>query len=62
MDPELFLEMANQVTKLRMYPYFDVAHCVVTCLYVREDLAAGECGRRRGTRAALDARPDGDWR
>jgi len=41
MDPEAFLEMANQVTKLKMYPYFDIAHCVICCLYVREDLGAG---------------------
>jgi hypothetical protein len=42
MDPEMFLELANQVTKLRMYPYFDVAHCVISCLYMREDLSTGE--------------------
>ncbi|MCL4133680.1 UNVERIFIED_CONTAM: hypothetical protein GTU68_065028 [Idotea baltica] len=41
MDPEAFLEMANQVTKLKMYPYFDIAHCVICCLYVREDLGSG---------------------
>ncbi|CAG2115596.1 unnamed protein product [Medioppia subpectinata] len=41
MDPEAFLEMANQVTKLRMYPYFEVAHAVISCLYIREDLSAG---------------------
>lgn len=41
MDPESFLEMANQVTKLKMFPYFEIAHCVITCLYMREDLAAG---------------------
>jgi hypothetical protein len=42
MDPESFLEMANQVTKLKMYPYFDVAHAVISCLYMREDLSSGE--------------------
>nr|XP_027227069.1 trimeric intracellular cation channel type 1B.1-like [Penaeus vannamei] len=41
MDPEAFLEMANQVTKLKMFPYFDVAHCALCCLYVREDLGTG---------------------
>jgi len=41
MDPEAFLEMANQVTKLKMFPYFDIAHCVLCCLYVREDLGTG---------------------
>ncbi|KAL1429255.1 hypothetical protein MTO96_016470 [Rhipicephalus appendiculatus] len=41
MDPEMFLDVANQVAKLKMYPYFDIAHCVITCLYLREDLGAG---------------------
>jgi len=41
MDPETFLEMANQVTKLKMYPYFDLAHAAICCLAVREDLASG---------------------
>ena len=34
--------MANQVTKLKMYPYFDIAHAVISCLYMREDLSTGE--------------------
>ena len=42
MDPEAFLEMANQVTKLKMFPYFDIAHCAICCLYVREDLGSGK--------------------
>ena len=42
MDPEAFLDLANQVTKLKMFPYFDIAHSAITCLYVREDLAAGK--------------------
>nr|CAG4645669.1 EOG090X09U3 [Lynceus sp. MCZ IZ 141354] len=41
MDPEAFLDMANQVTKLKMWPYFDIAHCAMCCLAVREDLGAG---------------------
>lgn len=41
LDPEAFLDLANQVTKLNMFPYFDMAHCIITCLYLREDLAAG---------------------
>ncbi|KAI1290097.1 Trimeric intracellular cation channel type A [Halotydeus destructor] len=41
MDPESFLEIANQVTKLKMFPYFEIAHAIITCLYMREDLAAG---------------------
>lgn len=41
MDPEAFLELANQITKLKMFPYFDIAHCVISCLYMKEDLALG---------------------
>jgi len=41
MDPETFLDMANQVTKLKMYPYFDLAHAALCCLAVREDLSSG---------------------
>ena len=42
MDPETFLDLANQVTKLKMYPYFDLAHSAVILLAVREDLGAGK--------------------
>ena len=56
MDPEAFLDIANQVsativlpnqplpqvTKLKMYPYFDLAHAALCCLAVRDDLANGE--------------------
>ena len=42
MDPETFLEIANTVSKLKMYPYFEIAHCAVTLLYLREDLASGK--------------------
>ncbi|KAG8336239.1 Trimeric intracellular cation channel type B [Homalodisca vitripennis] len=38
MDPEAFLDLANQVTKLKMFPYFDIAHSVLCALHVREDL------------------------
>ena len=42
MDPEAFLDLANQVTKLNPFPYFDIAHCAITCFYVREDIGSGE--------------------
>lgn len=42
MDPEAFLDLANQVVKLKMFPYFDVAHCALSALAVREDLGNGE--------------------
>jgi len=41
MDPEAFLDLANQVTKLKMWPYFDIAHCALCALTVREDLSSG---------------------
>lgn len=40
MDPEAFLDMANQVIKLKMFPYFDIAHSLLAALAVREDLGA----------------------
>lgn len=41
MDAEAFLDFANQVAKLKMYPYFDVAHAVVCCLSIKEDMGSG---------------------
>lgn len=42
MDPMIFLDIANELTQLKMYPYFDVAHFIVTALYLRDDLATGK--------------------
>ena len=42
MDPEAFLDLANQVAKIKMYPYFDLAHAVVCCLAIKEDMASGK--------------------
>jgi len=42
MDAESFLEFASQVTKWKMYPYFDVAHSVLCALHVRDDLGPGK--------------------
>jgi len=41
MDAEAFLDLANQVAKLKMYPYFDLAHAVVCSLAIKEDLGSG---------------------
>lgn len=41
MDPEAFLDIANQVIKLKMFPYFDIAHSLLCALSVREDLGTG---------------------
>ena len=42
MDPEAFLDLANQVAKLKMYPYFELAHAIVCCLAVKEDMSSGK--------------------
>ncbi|KAG4080183.1 hypothetical protein HA402_008254 [Bradysia odoriphaga] len=47
MDPEAFLDMANQVIKLKMFPYFDIAHSLLCAIAVREDLGAGAQGFSR---------------
>lgn len=41
MDPESFLDIANQVIKLKMFPYFDIAHSLLCALSVKEDLGPG---------------------
>ncbi|XP_067677956.1 trimeric intracellular cation channel type 1B.1-like [Haliotis asinina] len=38
MDPKTFMDIATVVTKLKMYPYFDIAHYVLMCCSVREDM------------------------
>ncbi|XP_029409000.2 trimeric intracellular cation channel type 1B.1 [Bactrocera dorsalis] len=40
MDPATFLNMANQVIKLKMFPYFDIANSLLAALAVREDLGS----------------------
>ena len=42
MDPEAFLDLANQVAKLKMYPYFELAHAAVCCLMIKEDMGSGK--------------------
>jgi len=37
MDPQQFLEIATVVTKLKMYPYFDIANYILMAIMVRED-------------------------
>ena len=37
MDQQTFLEIATIVSKLKMYPYFDVASHILMCLIVRDD-------------------------
>ncbi|VDP04667.1 unnamed protein product [Soboliphyme baturini] len=41
LNSELLLSLASKVTRLKMYPYFDVAHYILMVLAVREDLANG---------------------
>ncbi|KAI0227994.1 Trimeric intracellular cation channel type 1B.1, partial [Lamellibrachia satsuma] len=37
MDSQTFIEFAKTLTRLKMYPYFDVAHYILMCWTVRED-------------------------
>ena len=37
MDQQTFMDIATVVSKLRMYPYFDIAGYILMCLIVRED-------------------------
>lgn len=37
MDSETLLETATAVKRLRMFPYFDIAHYTLMCLSVKED-------------------------
>jgi len=46
-DPESFLEIANQVSKLNMFPYFELAHCIITLLYFKEDIAGAHLFSRK---------------
>jgi hypothetical protein len=39
--PEGLLDFASYVSRMKMYPYFDVAHYIFMCLEVRADLATG---------------------
>ena len=41
MDPQTFLDIATTVTKLKMYPYFDIAHFMLMCMAVRDDIPQG---------------------
>ncbi|KAK3763633.1 hypothetical protein RRG08_057053 [Elysia crispata] len=38
MDPQTYMDIATVVTKLKMYPYFDIAHYTLMCLAVRDDV------------------------
>jgi trimeric intracellular cation channel len=37
MDQQKLFEVADYVTKLKLFPYFDIAHYAVMCLIVRDD-------------------------
>ena len=37
MDMATVLEAADAIKRLKMYPYFDVAHYILNCMAVRED-------------------------
>nr|CDS32606.1 expressed protein [Hymenolepis microstoma] len=38
MDPQIINDLANSVSKWRMYPYFDIAHYILMSTAIREDI------------------------
>jgi len=44
MDPQTYMDVATVVTKLKMYPYFDVAHYTLMCVAVKEDQPSQQGG------------------
>jgi len=40
-DQEILLNAGNSIQRLKMYPYFDVAHYILTISSLREDLGPG---------------------
>lgn len=56
MDPKTFMDIATVVTKLKMYPYFDIAHYVLMCCSVREDMPQGEDSEPCHTRTIFGSR------
>ena len=45
MDPQTFMEIATVVSKLKMYPYFDISNYILMCMMVREDTHSPNSGR-----------------
>lgn len=39
MDYKTFLDMAKQLKHLKMFPYFEIAHSLLSAIAVRQDLA-----------------------
>jgi len=39
MDQEILLDAASRVQRLKMFPYFDIAHYVLMVIYVRDDMS-----------------------
>ena len=37
MELDTVLEVASNLKRLKMYPYFDIAHYLLMCMAVRED-------------------------
>ena len=62
MDPEAFLDLANQVTKLKMYPYFELAHAAMCLIAVREELGAGKAKKDQSWAFTIFTHhPDQSW-
>lgn len=57
MDPQTYMDVATVVTKLKMYPYFDIAHYILMCIAVREDVLPQQAqGESSDTATFLSAR------
>lgn len=41
LDQEILLNVASRIQRLKMFPYFDIAHYILMTIAVREDLASG---------------------
>lgn len=37
MDSQVLVDIADTVSRIKMYPYFDIAHYALMCMAVRED-------------------------
>lgn len=55
------MEVAHIVTKLKMYPYFDIANYVLMCSMVREDSQAASSTSGLGAGMVLHGTLSGGW-
>jgi len=61
MDPQTYMDVATVVTKLKMYPYFDVCHYTLMCISVREDVPPPQQGSSTPTQPFSRRHPISSW-